>query len=157
MVSTGADGIKAENYVGKTISEVQAKLEANNINVIVDYKDVTEEDNIKDGIILSQKTEVGKQLVKGDSITLEVSRLIVVYPDFVGEAWYLDAVEEFCEEHGVVLETTYKEDGSKTEGTIIYQSRLKGSKVVEGVTLKVTVAKDPINQTLPEDPTTLEE
>ena len=62
-----------------------------------------------------------------------------VYPDFVGQD--KSKAIEFCKQYGCVVSIEEQADNSKTPGTIIAQSRSKGSDVVEGASLTVTVAK----------------
>ena len=141
IVSTGTDKIKIENYVSKDIEAVKYLLEEQGINVIEETKEVTKDDNIKEGTIVEQDIEVDKELEKGDTITLTVAKLITVYPDFVNENYTLEQVETFCEDNGITLNSTAKETNDYTEGSILTQSRTAGTKVVSGVTLRVTYAK----------------
>jgi beta-lactam-binding protein with PASTA domain len=73
-----------------------------------------------------------------------------VYPDFTGHT--KGQVEEFCKDYGCVLTIEEQVDNTKTPGTVISQSRTKGSDVVEGATLTIVVSKldekdlVPINQ-----------
>ena len=103
----------------------------------------TLDETIKEGTIVEQDIKKGEKLGKGDSITLTVAKIITVYPDFVNEGYTLDQVTSFCEDNGIVLQSTAKETSDYKENTIITQSRTAGSKVVKGVTLRVTYAKAP--------------
>ena len=69
------------------------------------------------------------------------------YPDFVLEKWTEETVREFCEENGIVLNVEYKESNDYINGNVISQSRSKGTKVVSGTTLKITVAKEIVTTT----------
>ena len=62
-----------------------------------------------------------------------------VYPDFVGMD--RSKVEEFCKEFKCVVQVEEQADNSKSPGTVISQSRAKGTDVVEGATITITVAK----------------
>ena len=62
-----------------------------------------------------------------------------VYPDFVGKT--RGQVEEFCKEYGCVVTVEEQVDNAKTPGTVLAQSRVKGSDVVEGATITITVSK----------------
>ena len=107
----------------------------------MEEKEVTEDDNVKDGTIMTQTVAADTEIKKGDSISFEVAKLITVYPDFVNESYTLSGVEEFCKKYNITLESTAKETNDFTENTILTQSRAAGSKVVSGVTLRVTYAK----------------
>lgn len=140
-ISKGKQKVTIDNYEGKDYETVKYLLEEQGLIVSFEEKEYTEDDNVKEGTIVSQDVKEGEKLTKGDTITFEVAKLITVYPDFVNEAYTLDAVKKFCEEHNITLETTAKETNDFTENTIITQSRPAGTKVVSGVTLRVTYAK----------------
>ena len=64
------------------------------------------------------------------------------YPNFVEEKWSVDDVKTFCEQYGLKL--TVKEvdnTGDYEKGAIIYQSRAADSKIVNGTTLTINIAK----------------
>lgn len=150
-VSSGIDGIEISNYKDKNIEEIKPSLEASGINVIVNYEEHSKEDEVIEGTIISQDKGEGTILKKGNTIIFQVIKIITTYPDFVKEDYSLDGVKKFCEDNGIYLSITYKETNDKTEGTILSQSRLAGSKVMSGVTLRIEVAKKTINETPKED------
>ncbi len=141
IVSKGKEGIKVEDYTGKDYKKIKSKLEKAKIEVNLIEEEHSEDDNMKEGSIVSQDVEEGTTLKSGDTISLTIVKLINVYPDFVNEGYTLSKVQSFCSEHGISLDATEKETNDATEGSIIYQSRAAGTKVVSGVTLKVTIAK----------------
>ena len=143
VVSKGTEKIEIEDYTNKDIDSVKYILEKAGIHIIEEEKEITKDDNIKEGTIVEQDIKKGEKLGKGDSITLTVAKIITVYPDFVNEGYTLDQVTSFCEDNGIVLQSTAKETSDYKENTIITQSRTAGSKVVKGVTLRVTYAKAP--------------
>ena len=53
----------------------------------------------------------------------------------------MDEVEVFCEDNGITLNSVAKETNDIPENYIISQTRAAGTKVVKGVTLRVTYAK----------------
>jgi hypothetical protein len=57
--------------------------------ILAEDKEVTVDDNIKNGIIIEQDKVKGTKLEKDDTIVLKVAKLIVVYPDFVLENYSL--------------------------------------------------------------------
>ena len=149
IVSKGTNMYEIENYIGMNVYEVKATLEAKEINVIIETQEVTEENNYKENTIISQSVEAGKKLKKGQTITLTIPDFVTVYPDFVTEGWTVDNVQKFCDEHGVTLNVKYEETDSYPEGTIISQSRVVGTKVIENTPLNITVAKAKPKQETP--------
>ena len=156
VVSTGANGIKLENYVGKNYYEVKGILEANGIYVLVEKKEVSDDkkDTIKENIILEQNPISGTKVVEGDTVTLYIPDIITEYPNFVTEDWSLSDIKTFCDEYKLNLVTEYEETADYPAGKIIKQSRAEGNKVMANTTLKITIAKqivnnDPIDDLLP--------
>ena len=141
IVSKGTNMYEIEDYTGRNVYEVKGVLEAKEINVIIETQEVTEENNYKENTIIKQSVEAGKKLKKGQTITLTIPDFVTVYPDFVTEGWTVDNVQKFCDEHGVTLNVKYEETDSYPEGTIISQSRVVGTKVIENTPLNITVAK----------------
>ena len=55
----------------------------------------------------------------------------------VEEGWSISDVEAFCNKYGLVLEKVEQETAAYTAGTVIGQSRTKGSTIIKGTTLKI--------------------
>ena len=146
--SSGSEKIKIEDFTGQDVNKVQAKLELQGINVIVETKKVDNKDDYKgkEDTIVDQSIK-DKDLVLGDTIILYTPNMTEVYPDFVG--MNRSKVEEFCKEFGCVVTVEEQADNSKSPGTVIAQSRQKGSDVVEGATITITVAKLDEKQLVP--------
>jgi len=140
-LSTGSVMIKVEDYTGKLIEKIKPELVALGLNVLVEEKEYTKDDNVKDGVIESQDVKADTKLDKGDTIVLTVSKIVKTYPNFVTEDYTVEGAQKFCDDASVTLAITYKETSTETAGSIIYQSRAAGTKVVSGVTLRITVAK----------------
>lgn len=152
VVSLGQEGFEIENYVGQNYLTVKAILEGKKITVETEEEEHTkDETNIKENIILKQDLEEGKKLVPGDKIVFTIPKFIVNYPDFVNEVYKLEEVEKFCKENGITLVKKEKESTTDKDGTIIYQSRKAGTKVVSGTTLTITVSKTPTVTKEPEN------
>jgi len=156
-VSTGDSTITIEDYSGKNYQEIKGMLEVYGINVLIERKEVKEEDNAKDGIILSQDVEAGTKLRANDSITLYIPDIVVKYPDFTDGSYTLEQVQAFCDEHNVSLKINYETSSSYNPGTIIYQSRQKGYTVTEGTSLTIRIAKANDGSVTPEGENTEEE
>lgn len=141
IISKGKSGVKVKDYTNQDYKKIQKELEEAGIEVILVEEEHSDVDNIKDGTIIKQDITQGNKLKSGDTITLTIVKNIKVYPDFINEGYTLSKVQTFCEENGITLEVNEKETNDAKEDSIIYQSRSAGTKVISGVTLKVTVAK----------------
>lgn len=144
IVSSGSKKIEIEDYTGKNYYEIKAKLEAANITVEIEKKDVPEGDNVKEDVILGQDVKAGEKLGKGDTIILTIPNVYVVYPDFAKEGYSELDVKNFCAKNGLTLEINHQADGGKSDGTIIYQNMAAGTKVRDGATVKITVVKNEV-------------
>ena len=138
--SSGTEKVKIEDYTGQDVNKVQAKLELQGINVLVETKKVDNKDEFKgkEDTIVDQSVR-DKDLVLGDTIILYTPNMAEVYPDFVGQNQ--GQAIEFCKEFGCVITIEEQVDNNKTPGTIISQSRQKDTEVVEGAGLTITVSK----------------
>ena len=142
VISTGENKITIENYVGKNFYEVKGMLETYGIRVTSEKKEVDNKDELTEFTIIEQSIEAGAKAGEGDKIVLYIPDIVTEYPDFVGEGWSIDDITKFCEEYGLVLTIEYEERNDVAPGTIISQSRAEGVKVVSGVSLKITIAKE---------------
>ena len=145
-VSLGDVTVEIEDYTGENYNEVKGMLEALNLVVYVESRDIPEGDDPNDyeeGIIMDQSVEPGTKLSEGDSITIYIPKLDNQYPDFVVDEYTVAEVEEFAEDYGITLNIVYEETDEYPAGTIIRQSRAAGSTVVSGARLTITVATSP--------------
>ena len=137
--SSGSDKVKIEDFSGQNVHDVKAKLELQGLNVIVETKKVENKDEYKEkeDTIVDQSVK-DKDLVLGDTIILYTPDMTEVYPDFTGKN--KGQVDEFCKEYGctVVVE---EQVSDQAPGTVISQSRAKGSDVIEGASITIVVAK----------------
>ena len=137
--SSGSDKVKIEDFSGQDVHDVKAKLELQGLNVIVETKKVENKDEYKEkeDTIVDQSVK-DKDLVLGDTIILYTPDMTEVYPDFTGKN--KGQVDEFCKEYGctVVVE---EQVSDQAPGTVISQSRAKGSDVIEGASITIVVAK----------------
>lgn len=153
IVSTGKETIELEDFTGKNALEIKGSLEAQGFVVAIEKKEVEDKKNSKENIIVDQMPKAGTEVKKGDSIILYVPDIITEYPDFVADKWSYNDIEAFCNEYGLTLNTEYKESINHVAGTVIKQSRPAGSKVTTGVTITITIAKQPTPVTTPDDNT----
>lgn len=151
VVSTGKEKSELEDFTGKNVLEIKGSLEARGFIVTIEPKDVEDKKNSKENIIISQEPKAGTEVKKGDSITLYVPNIVTEYPDFVTEKWNYNDIQTFCDEYGLILKVEYEESINYVAGTVIKQSRAAGSKVTNGATIVITIAKAPSSVTTPDD------
>ena len=155
VVSIKRDDVIIEDYTGKEYKSIQANLTNKGLNVIVQEKAVSEEeqDKYKENTIIDQSAKKGERLQKGNTIILYYVVYKVEYPDF--KEYSVSEVEKFCEKYKVELNIDYVIKDEYEEGTIISQSRT--GTVTEGAKLTITVTKKSEVVETPEEGDTLEE
>ena len=139
VVSIKSDDVIIEDYTGLEYKSVQANLTNKGLNVIVQEKAVSEEeqDKYKENTIIDQSAKKDERLQKGNTIILYYVVYKVEYPDF--KEYSVSEVEKFCEKYKVELTIDYVVKDEYEEGTIISQSRT--GTVTEGAKLTITVTK----------------
>ena len=144
-VSTGESSFTLEDYTGMNYLEAKGKLDEKckeyECNVIIDKEKVKEEDNIEDNTVIKTLPEKGEVVKKGDTITLYIPDVEVLYPNFT--TYTVEQVEEYASKYGLILEKKYAENSLVAPNTIVGQSRKEGDPVVTGVTLVITITKNP--------------
>ncbi len=144
-VSTGESSFTLEDYTGMNYLEAKGKLDEKckeyECNVIIDKEKVKEEDNIEDNTVIKTLPEKGEVVKKGDTITLYIPDVEVLYPNFT--TYTVEQVEEYASKYGLILEKKYTENSLVAPNTIVGQSRKEGDPVVAGVTLVITITKNP--------------
>lgn len=140
--SAGNNKVKIEDYTGKDYVKIQAKLELEGLNVLVETKPVENKKDYegKENLIIDQSSKSGSSLAEGDTITLYIPYLPKEYPNFVTEGYSAKAVQDFCSANKITL-SIEEEESDEPVGKVIYQSRAAGSDVVEGASLTIKVAK----------------
>ena len=147
--STGKVAYTIENYVGKNYIEVKTILTNNyGLNVVIE-KMAPEDDetDIDEQKIIKQDLEVGTQVARGTNITLYIPEKIIKYPDFTDGTWNESRIEDFCKENELNCEIKKTSNTSERDGTIISQSRTKGSEVTKGADLKIVIAEKVTEET----------
>ncbi|MDD5980499.1 MAG: Stk1 family PASTA domain-containing Ser/Thr kinase [bacterium] len=148
IVSTGEVVYTVEDLTGKNYIAVKTELEkVYNLNVLVEEKEVenTTDKKYDDQEIIGQSVEKGKELSSGDEITIYIPKILEKYPDFKSEGWSVSKIEKWASEKGIILTVEETETTLYPEGTIISQSRGVDSYVTSGATLKIVVAKKPVD------------
>ncbi len=140
-VSEGDTKITLENYIGSNYLEVKGKLEALDVQVIVEKRTV-EDENAGENIVIDQSPKEGEKVAKGDYVTLYIPD-VDKYPDFTNGTYTYEDVVEYLKKYNVTVNKVEQEDSTHTPGIVINQSREKGSRIVSGTSITVTVAKKP--------------
>ena len=140
-VSSGDPSITLENYVGRNYLEVQGALEALGVHVIVEKRTV-DGDNATENIIVDQSPKEGEKVAEGDYVTLYIPD-VDVYPDFTNGSYTYDDVVDYLKKYNVTVNKAEQEDSTHTPGIVIAQSREKGTRIVSGASITVTVAVAP--------------
>ena len=111
-ISLGDVTVEIEDYTGQNYNEVKGRLEALNLQVIIERQDLAEGEDPNDyeeGIIIDQSVEPGERLSEGDRITLYIPNLTNQYPNFVEDEYSVSEVEEFASDYGINLTIIYEE------------------------------------------------
>ncbi len=139
-ISTGDETILIEDYTGKNYLEIKGSLEARGIVVNIEDEVIEDEESkIENDSIVKQSVEKGKELKKGESITLYKAVVGIAYPDFTDGTYTVADVEDFCTEHGVHLDVVYTISDTDLDGTIYEQSRAAGTPVKNGASFVIKV------------------
>lgn len=132
-----------EDYTGKNYIEIQTLLKnVHGLEVKIEKKDVELTDDIDDQIIIDQSLTAGVEVKAGDKITLYIPNVYEEYPDFVNEEWSIDDIKAFCDKYNLTLTIAYEQTDDYEPGAIMRQSRVAKTKIVNGASLKITVAKE---------------
>ena len=140
-LSKGTEKIKIEDYTGQNIYEVKGKLEQLGLRVSIEsqnVEDVTMYED-KEDIVIDQNPKTG-ELYKNDQIILYYPN-IVVYPDLT--EYTLNDLQDFADKYELNLYIEEVETDTVPEGTIISQSRTKGTLIVRGADLNIRIAIAP--------------
>ena len=86
---------------------------------------------------------VGSLVKKGDQLILYIPNVVDTFPDMAEEGWSVADVEAFCNKYGLTLQKQEEETTAYAAGTVIRQSRTKGTPIIKGTTLTITVAIKP--------------
>ncbi len=140
FVSEGDAKLTLENYVGQNYLEIKGKLETLGVQVVIEKKDA--KGNAEENIIIEQNPGEGQKVSKGDYVTLYIPE-VDKYPDFTNGSYTYDDVVSFLEKYNVTVNKVEEETSSKNPGIVLKQSRSKGTRIVSGTSITITVAKKP--------------
>lgn len=148
--SSGSKKIKVENYIGKNVYEIKAKLELDGITVIIEEKEVEDSTKYegKEQLIIDQSINENEKISSGEKITLYIPKILSTYPDMVTDAWTLQRATEFCEKYSLTLKVTYKETNEVEENIVLAQSPKAKEEIFENDVFKIVVSKKQTTTTI---------
>ncbi|MBQ7241119.1 MAG: Stk1 family PASTA domain-containing Ser/Thr kinase [Bacilli bacterium] len=150
-ISNGENSYTVEELTGKDANNVKYDLEKN-YGLIVQIKKVDTDKSYQANEIMYTEPAAGEKLGEGGTITLFIKHIDDTYPDFTSGKYTLTQIEEWCNEYGVTLTTSYVPTSDYSVGTIYSQSKNVGSKVVAGQTLEIKIADEAANEEEGTDP-----
>lgn len=140
VVSKGPEIAEVIKVVGETFEEAENKIKALGLNV---EKIEETSQTVEAGIVTRQDPEEGTELKAGDTVKLYVSIGTgikqVVVPYTIGDTEE-DAKKKLTEA-GLEVTAEYREDTSKSDGTVLEQSIDSGNTVDEGTKITIVVNK----------------
>ena len=144
-------GQKTENLpkkiIGRDIEDVKKELDE--LELKYEIKEETSE-KVEKGIVLNVDPEEGEQVTATTLINLTVSSgsayKDVVVPSVLNETQE-NAVNRLSELK-LIVNVSYEEDASKSDGIVVSQSVPSGKTLKEGDTIEVVVNKQPTRSTL---------
>jgi eukaryotic-like serine/threonine-protein kinase len=143
VISKGTEKITLSDYTNLNFYEIKTLLETKGIIVLQEQKEVEELNDLKEYTIIDQFPLKDTILQSGDTVTLYTPKIITEYPDFVGEKWTLDEVNEFLANYEIVPRVKYEIREDVEPGTVVFQSRLAGSIIQNKAIFSITVASAP--------------
>ena len=144
--SAGEEVYIIEDYTGKNYIEIQTILETNyGLEVTIEKKDIenTDDKEYDEQEIIGQSLAAGSEVKEGDKITLFIPNIMDKFPDMNAEGWTISDVEAFASKYQLNLSVQYQETTEYEEGKVISQSRVVGSNIYKGTSLRIVVAKKP--------------
>ena len=153
-VSIGDTQIEIEDYTGESYLEVKGRLETLGLYVLIERQDVeeTEDSDYEDGVIIDQSIEAGERVSAGTNITLYIPNIVTNYPDFTNGEYTVEDIEDFADAYELTVDIEYVKTNEYAPGTIYYQSRPEGQRVVAGQTFRIRVAEEPDGEAEEENP-----
>ncbi len=143
IVSIGDAEVTIEDYTNESYLEIKGKLEALGLVVIVERKEVEEdsETEYEEGKIIEQSVKAGERLSEGDTITLYIPDIVTLYPDFTNGDYTTEDVQDFADTYELDFKIEYVPTDEYEPGTIYYQSRPEGYRIVSGQRFIIRVAQ----------------
>ncbi len=138
VVAKGVKKITMPDVVGKDYKVAKYELEA--LGFVVDIKNVVS-DKVEKDLVVKQSLKNKEQFVTGTKVLLEVSegdgKDRVIVPSVIGntEANAKSKLQKLK----LVVNVSYVNDPSKSDGIVVSQSLKENKEVVEGTVIEITV------------------
>lgn len=136
-----------KKIVGKNIEDVKKELD--DLELKYTIKEENSED-VQAGIVIDVDPEEGEEITAATEVVITVSKgsafKDVIVPNVIGSTEET-AVQKLKTE-GFLVNVSYTENSSKSDGVVISQSITAGKTVKEGDTIDITVNKQPTESTV---------
>ncbi|WP_243120398.1 Stk1 family PASTA domain-containing Ser/Thr kinase [Pelotomaculum sp. FP] len=145
-VSQGPEVRTVPDVVGYSVSDARIKISQNELNVAEPQQE-RYSDEYPEGVVMDQDPEPNTKLSRGSGVTLYVSKgpqpADIQVPDLAGKT--VEQARSALDKVKLKLDDNFTKASSAAymEGQIISQSPDKGTAVVEGSTVQVTVSNGP--------------
>ncbi len=138
VVAKGVKKITMPDVVGKDYKVAKYELEA--LGFKVDIKNVVS-DKVEKDLVVKQSLKHKEQFVTGTKVLLEVSegdgKDRVIVPSVIGNAEA--SAKSKLQKLKLVVNVSYVNDPSKSDGIVVSQSLKENKEVVEGTVIEITV------------------
>ncbi|MBR6689373.1 MAG: PASTA domain-containing protein, partial [Clostridia bacterium] len=138
VVAKGVKKITMPDVVGKDYKVAKYELEALGFKVTI--KNVVS-DKVEKDLVVKQSLKEKEQFVSGTKVTLEVSegdgKDRVIVPSVIGNGEA--AAKSKLQKLKLVVNVSYVNDPSKSDGIVVSQSLKENKEVVEGTIIEITV------------------
>lgn len=139
IVSTGSSKITIENYLGKNYLEVKGQLEALGLKVLIEKRE--DNSNTSSNSVIGQSLKAGEKVEPGSTITLYIPDTIAYYPDFTNGKYTISDIESFANSYNLDFKVEYVTTNEYAPGTIYYQPRSEGYRIVAGQSFTIKIAQ----------------
>ncbi len=136
-----------KKMVGKNIDDVTAELDTLELK----YEVIEENsEKVEADIVLDVDPGEGEEITAATEVKITVSKgsayKDVTIPSVLGMPE--DAAKKTLTDSGIVVNVTYQENASKSDGVVISQSVNAGKVIKEGETVEIVVNKQPVKATV---------
>lgn len=139
VVSGGKGTLPVPDVVGDSQENAEQSLEALGFKTKVER---AYSDTVPEGDVISTSPQVGRQVTKGRTITLTVSRgeQGVAVPGLVGNTQ--QGAEQALQSAGLAVGEVTEQESSEPAGTVLEQNPASGTTVEPGSSVAIVVAKE---------------
>ncbi|MFI1164925.1 Stk1 family PASTA domain-containing Ser/Thr kinase [Streptomyces sp. NPDC020801] len=148
VVSTGAPKVQVPSVVGLSLDDAKSKLTGDDykFNVVTKFRESSEDPNT----VLEQNPVNGKEVEKGSTVTLTVSKAVekVTVPDVSNQS--CDAAKQQMQANGLTGNCTEVDTNDPNQvGKVIQTAPAIGTQVEKGSTVTIQIGKQAQQQKTP--------